>query len=485
MRLSYVAVAMLEGTMALGQPSPPPSSPPVVATEEALRAHLASLLADPAMAGSRVGALVADVRTGRVLFSLREHEALNPASNVKLATTAAGLALLGPEYRFRTVLSGRRVGATVRGNLYLRGMGDPTLVTESIHTLCADLRSAGIRQIERGVIVDDSFFAPPAPAGDPPDADAAYRASPTALSLNYNTVRVVVRPGPSEGAAAEVSVVPDSAYFSTTGQVTTVARGGARVDLRAGPAGPAAEQASLVLSGRIPLSAAPVELRRRVPAPALYAGHTLLRVLARYGIQVTDPTVRAGQTPDGLALLASHESDPLSVLIRAVNKVSNNVMADQILLAIGAEREGAPGTFAKGLAAVGDHLASLGIPRDGFRLASGSGLDTDTRLSAATLVALLRASARDFRYAADFMASLAVAGADGTLARRLAASPAQRYVRAKTGTLQGVVTLSGYVAGPLRGPLCFAVLCNDVPERADARRVADEFAAALYAYLAR
>jgi len=205
----------------------------------------------------------------------------------------------------------------------------------------------------------------------------------------------------------------------------------------------------------------------------------------RHGITVADRTVRTGETPPGLGVLTSRESEPLSVLIRDVNKVSSNVMANQVLLAIGAERRGAPGTFAKGIEAVEEHLASIGIPRRGFHLASGSGLDTETRLDAVTLVALLRSAARDFRYATDLMASLSVAGADGTLSRRMAGSPAERYVRAKTGTLQGVVALSGYAAGPRRGLLAFAVMINGAPSAPDARRTVDDFAATLATYLSR
>jgi serine-type D-Ala-D-Ala carboxypeptidase/endopeptidase (penicillin-binding protein 4) len=458
------------------------TAPPVPLTEEALRWRLSSLLADPTLVGVQIGALVADVKTGRVLFAHHEALPLDPASNVKLATTAAALALLGPEYRFRTAFYGRREGEHVQGDLYVRGLGDPSLVTESLHALAIDLRAAGVREVEGGLVVDDGFFSPPPRDDRSADADAGYRAPPAALSLNYNTVRVVIRPAAAGGSSAEVSVVPDSAYFKIMGSVRTAARGAARVDLHAVAAG---EQTELRFSGRVPAGGETVELRRRVAHPALYAGHTVLRVLAEHDVRVAHPTVRAGERPADLPVLASHESDPLSVLIRDVNKFSSNLMADQLLMAIGAERKGAPGTFASGIEAVAEYLRGLGMPERGFHLASGSGLDSETRLDAVTLVALLRAAARDFRYAADFTASLAVAGADGTLAKRMAGSPAERYVRAKTGTLQGVIALSGYAAGARREPLCFSILMNGVPDGVDARATVDEFASALAAFQSR
>lgn len=486
MRASTFLCTALLATGASGQTAVVPIPRPAVPTEEALRARLSELLAAPTLHAASIGALVADVATGRVLFARDESLLLNPASNVKLATTAAALALLGPEYRFRTVLAGERRagGPSVRGNLYLRGMGDPTLVTESLHAIAGELRAAGIRDVEGALVVDDRFFDPPPFTQDDakPEADAGYRAPCSALSLNYNTVRVVVHPGPSDGADALLAVVPGSDYFKVTGRVTTVPRGAARIDVRALPQ---LEQTELSVNGRVPLGASPVEVRKRVVHPARYAGHTLLRVLARYGITVADRIVRTGETPPGLAVLVSRESEPLSVLVRDINKVSSNVMANQLLLAIGAERRGAPGTFAKGIEAIEEHLASIGIPRRGFHLASGSGLDSETRLDAITLVAILRAAARDFRYSADLLSSLAVAGADGTLARRMAGSPAERYVRAKTGTLQGVVALSGYAAGPRRGLLAFAVMINGTPAGSDARRTVDDFAAALASYLSR
>jgi D-alanyl-D-alanine carboxypeptidase/D-alanyl-D-alanine-endopeptidase (penicillin-binding protein 4) len=477
-------LVLLIGLDAWGQEPAAPEAPPRLDTEEALVARLRALLDSPSIAAGKHGALVADVRTGRVLFARNEAEPLPCASNVKLATTAAALALLGPEHRFKTEILGDRPGGgpAIRGPLYVRGSGDPALVTESLHVLAAELRASGVREIPRGLIVDDRLFDPP-PAGDEdkPDADAGYRAPASALSLNYNTVRVIVRAAAAAGADAEVALVPPSDYFRVAGRVATVATGSTRVDVRAVAAG---ERTEIAVSGQIAAGATAVEVRRRVAHPARYAGHTLLRIFGRHGIAVGDRTVRAGETPADLPVLAAHDSEPLSALIRDVNKLSSNVMASQVLLAMGAKHGGPPGTLVKGIEAVERHLAALGIPRRGFTLATGSGLDSESRMDAVSLVALLRACARDFRVAADFVASLAVAGTDGTLHKRLAGSPAVRWVRAKTGTMSGVVALSGYAGGPRDEPLAFSLIVHGAPAT-EARRTADEFATALAAYLAR
>src|SRR5262249_43093591 len=157
---------------------------------------------------------------------------------------------------------------------------------------------------------------------------------------------------------------------------------------------------------------------------------------------------------------------------RETNKSSNNFMAEQLLKTLGAEKIGRPGTWPKGVQAVGTFLESVGIGPGKYRMGNGSGLYDADRFSASQVVDLLRFIYRDFRVAADFVGSLAVAGTDGTIGHRMENSVAERYVRAKTGTLHGVSCLSGYAGAPGHVPLAFSILMNEVPDSAtqDARR---------------
>ncbi len=223
---------------------------------------------------------------------------------------------------------------------------------------------------------------------------------------------------------------------------------------------------------------------RRVAHPDLYAGYSLRELLARRGIKVQGKIVR-GAVPSGARPLVTHYSAPLGVLVRDVNKRSNNFMAEQLLKTLGAEAGGKPGTWPKGVDAVAKFLETLGIAHDQYKMTNGSGLYDSDRFTPAQLVTLLRTAYRDFRFAADFVGSLSLAGADGTIGHRLEGSAAERYVRAKTGTLSGVSCLSGYAGAPGRMPLAFSILMNDVPEHAatDARRAQDAIAEALVVFL--
>jgi len=229
-----------------------------------------------------------------------------------------------------------------------------------------------------------------------------------------------------------------------------------------------------------------VTLQRRVGHPDLYTGYAFRELLSRRGIKVTGQVVNANAPPEARAQVV-HYSLPLGVAIRDVNKRSNNFMAEQVLKTLGAETGGRPGTWAKGVDGVGAFLEKIGIARADYKMTNGSGLYDSNRFSPQQFITLLRAAYRDFRFSADYLGSLSLAGADGTIGHRMAGGLAERYVRAKTGTLLGVSCLSGYAGAPGKSPLVFSILMNDVGEAATgkARRVQDQIAEAPVAYLAR
>ena len=172
------------------------------------------------------------------------------------------------------------------------------------------------------------------------------------------------------------------------------------------------------------------------------------------------------------------------MLVRDLNKRSNNFMAETLLKTMGAEAKGVPGTWAKGTEAVRGWLVGIGVG-NGYRYENGSGLYDSNRFSTNDLCKVLRAAALDWRTGADYVASLAIAGADGTLAHRMLGGPAERYVRGKTGTLKNAIALAGFAGGTARPPVAFAVLVNDLPDSAPpaARALADDLAAALALYV--
>jgi len=314
---------------------------------------------------------------------------------------------------------------------------------------------------------------------DQKNDSTASRAPASAASLNGNVVAVTVVPGAAAGAPAHVVVDPPSPYFTIAGRVVTTTSGphAPAVDTKEEPA-----HTRVNVAGRIRLGSDPRTTYRRVAQPSLFLGYTLKQVLERRGIAIG--AVKIGKSPaQGLRVLAAHDSAPLAVAVQDLNKRSNNFAAEQLLRTMGAEIGGRPGTWDKGLKAVDRYLNGIGIKTGSYQMQNGSGLYDSNRFSAEQIVTILRAASRDFRVSAEFLASLAVAGTDGTIAHRMGGTLAERYIRAKTGTLANVSCLSGFSGSPGHTPLVFSIIVNDVPSATEARRAQDRAAEILVAYL--
>jgi serine-type D-Ala-D-Ala carboxypeptidase/endopeptidase (penicillin-binding protein 4) len=481
----------LMGLTARPGASPELAKPPSDPTERRawLGAELDAAFKTPALAKAKISAIVVEADSGKTLYAHDDKTPLNAASNVKIVTSAASLSLLGPEYRWRTTLAmvgppggpPLPAGGEVSGDLYLRGSGDPTLSTEDLAAMVSDLASLGLHKIRGALVIDDSLFdggyVPP--AYDQKNDSTASRAPSSAASLDGNVVGVTIIPGAAAGAPARIVIEPASPYFTVAGRVVTASTG---------PASPSVDtkedgnRTRVNVSGRIKLGADPRTIYRRVAQPSLFLGQTLRQLLERRGISAGG--VRVGAAPaQGLRVIATHDSAPLAVVVQDLNKRSNNFAAEQLLRTLGAEIGGHPGNWDKGLKAVARYLGGIGIKADSYQMKNGSGLYDSNRFSAAQIATILRAAAHDFRISAEFLASLAIAGTDGTIAHRMGATLAERYVRAKTGTLANVSCLSGFAGSPGHLPLVFSILVNDVGNPNDARRVQDRAAEILVAYL--
>ncbi|MBL4687268.1 MAG: D-alanyl-D-alanine carboxypeptidase/D-alanyl-D-alanine-endopeptidase, partial [Nannocystaceae bacterium] len=178
------------------------------------------------------------------------------------------------------------------------------------------------------------------------------------------------------------------------------------------------------------------------------------------GIKVGHRPPKRGSVPRGADLIEAHRSQPLSVLIRSVNKFSNNFMAEQILKTLD---DAKPATYAGALKRVRGHVASVGVSPEGLLLGNGSGLYDNNRVAPAHMTTLLASVYADFRIRADFLASLAIMGVDGTTRSRLAETEAAGWIRVKTGTLDGISALSGYVGAKGRKPIVFSIFMNELP----------------------
>jgi D-alanyl-D-alanine carboxypeptidase/D-alanyl-D-alanine-endopeptidase (penicillin-binding protein 4) len=456
-----LAIAPVNTLVAAPQAAPEIPIAPAQVFPDTLEGHIDAVLAQPFLVGVQASVSVVDLADDKVLYRRNEEMALNPASNVKVVTTAAALSVLGPEHRWATRLYHRRdalQAGVIEGDLWLRGGGDPQLVTEDLYLLAGDLRARGVRRITGGIVVDASRFDRDElpPGYDQKDELASYRAPSGASSVNFNTFVVRVQPAATVGAPPHAVIEPPVPGIVLASSATTGegAHDRIRVAIEIDDKG----RTKVTLTGAIGVKAGPSGYRYPVADPSRYAGEVLAVVLKQRGIRLGRAKIKTGRIPEDAALIASHHSPPLSVMVRAVNKFSNNFMAEQILKSMAPE--GAPATFTAALERVRGFLEDSNVPTQGLVLGNGSGLYDTNRISAATLTRLLALVHRDFRVAGDFSASLAVMGVDGTTRSRLRESTMRRFIRAKTGTLDGVSSLSGYVGAIGRDPIAFAILFN-------------------------
>jgi len=426
----------------------------------------AAFAAQPRLAGARTAVSVIDLATGAELVARDADRGMSLASNAKLLTSAAALAVLGGGFRWRTAVYG----------------AEP----DDKGALAADLAARGVRSIDR-LVIDASYFddaVDPPHFADQPGETASFRAPVAAFGVARSaiTVSVVAEPG---GAARMALDPPAGDYVKLVNKGTTsVTRGRTRlvVDARPRP-----DHLEITVSGQIRWGEGSWEVRKRVADPLRFAGEVLRRALIEHGVKVRAKAIGRGAAPATAKLLAAHDSPPLAEVLRQMNKLSDNYLAESVLKTLGAETRTPPGpaTWADGRAALHAYLASIGMPESGYRADNGSGLFDATEVSARQLTTLLRAAYADFRVGPDLLASLPVGGVDGTLAKRWRGHPASGRVRAKTGTLDRVATLAGYFAIDSHHPLGFAILVNDIPpgQRASARTAADDIIDALAAYL--
>ncbi|HZG03657.1 MAG TPA: D-alanyl-D-alanine carboxypeptidase/D-alanyl-D-alanine-endopeptidase [Streptomyces sp.] len=447
--------------------SPPAGADPA---DDALKAAIDRVLADERLDGAAASVVVGEADTGRVLYRHRADDRLMPASNVKLVTSAAAMELLGPDHRFRTeVLSdGRRRGPVLRGDLYLRGTGDPTMLAEDYDRLAEQVAATGIRHVTGRLIADDTRFDDQrlgrSWAADDESAYYSSQISPLTVApdtdYDAGTVYVRVVPGAEPGDRPKVTVTPPTDYVTVDVRGTTVAAGEPdtlSVEREHG-------RNTIVVSGNIPVGADPTTSWTSVWEPTGYAAAVFADALAAHGVRISGGTRLGRPTPPSATVLAGHDSMPLADLLVPFMKLSNNNHAEVLVKAIGHKTSGR-GTWSTGLSAVADYLEKEGIDTGALRQVDGSGLSRLNNMSAGQLARLLTA-VRDAPWFDRWRASLPVAcGQDrmvgGTLRSRMCGTPAAGNARAKTGSLTGASALSGYVTDADGRELVFSVVLNN------------------------
>lgn len=437
-----------------------------------LATALDSIFADTALDHAHVGVEVRSAETGETLYEMNSARLFVPASNMKLVTGAAALEGLGPDFVFRTDLAvaGSIRDGVLNGNLVVRGRGDPTLSVRfqddprDVFRAWADsLRAHGITRVAGSLVGVDSFFpGPPLGSGwSWDDLHTYYSTEYGALQYNEGAIRVDVYPGREPGMPAVVVLDPATQYVQIANRtVTSPAGGETRISITREETG-----AGLVVSGAIAADTTSIGRDVAVRDPTMFFLTALRETLREAGISVEGPAVDADELPlEDLSVaramhLFSHASPPLAEVLPGMMKPSQNWIAETLLLTVGAELRGV-GTAREGAAAVDSMVADWGLDADELRMADGSGLSRYNLVSPDFLADLLARMATS-AHADLWMASLPVAGEDGTLARRMDDPPLAGNVRAKTGTLSGVRSLSGYLDTPSGRRLIVSTMVNN------------------------
>ena len=490
----------------ISTPTPQPSAgAPVVSrsanapkTVEELRARIQEVLRDPELAPSQMAVKVASLDTGRTLYEENAGKLLHPASNMKIYTVAAALDRLTPDFRFKTsayVPAMPDAAGTIRGDLIIYGRGDPSFAAsfnngdyyKAIDDFAARIAAAGVKRIEGNIVGDESYFT----GGrfgygwEWDDLQWYYGAEISALTVNDNSLDLFVRPGATVGAQAVVTTGPVTPLVSVVNRATTSPQGTRRNIAVVRPLG----TNIIEVTGSVPLGLDATDKGLigsiAVPNPALLFVYMLRSSLASKGVIITgqsqsiDARGRGGVSlpTNSLVEIASAQSPPLSVIAAQTLKPSQNLYTELLLRALGksAQPNGSAPTLERvtvddGIEAVKTFLRGAGIePRGQFVQADGSGLSRHNYITANGTTQLLTYMSTH-RFANAFRDALPIAGVDGTLRTRMRGTVAAGNLRAKTGTISGVASLSGYVTSAAGERLVFSIILNNYPEESSSRR---------------
>ncbi len=418
--------------------------------QEALPPGVAQALAAARIPAAGVAVVVHEVGAPRASLSLNAATPMNPASVMKLVTTLAGLELLGPAYRWRTdaYAAGALREDVLQGDLVLKGYGDPRLTFESFWLLLRALRDRGLREVRGDLVLDRSYFEPAPHDAARFDAEPLrpYNVGPDALLLSFKAVRFQFVPDAERGKViVSAQPRPEPLEVVSVLRLSNGPCGDWREKLRADYrfAGAAAGRMRALFTGEYAASCGERNWNVSLLSHPEFVGGVFRQLWPELGGALAGG-VREGRVPEEAKLVYSHESAPLAEIVRDINKFSNNVMARQLYLTLGAEAARPPASNIKSFAAVRAWLAQKGLEMPELVIENGSGLSRIERISAHNLAALLLAAFRS-PVMPEFVSSLPLVAVDGTLRKRMKGDAVAGQAHLKSGTLAEVRAWGGYV----------------------------------------
>lgn len=452
------------------------TSPADSAVSQSLLRRLNTFQASPAVRFGTVALSVRRVRDGQELIGYNARLSLPSASTLKLITTATALLVLGPDHTYTTVLEydGTIRDSVLSGNLYVRGMGDPSLGTGRfsghpnlsalLKRWSAAVRAGGIRRVQGAIVGDASLYNDLTTPDTWPYGDLGnyYGASLSALNINENLYRVFFKPGGSVGAPASVlRFDPAVPYLSVRNGVTTdAANTGDQVIIYGAPF-----QNQQWLTGKVPLGNE-FSVKGALPDPAYFAAYALQQQLVQDNVLIDNPPISVGgglpstsSLPVKRVLLAQYKSPTLVELVRETNFQSINLYAEALLRTTALRLDNTVRSTDASLDALRAFWKSKGVTLDGFRIKDGSGLSAVGALTADNMTGILSAMGRENSFPA-FYGTIPVVGQTGTVRNVARGTAAAGNVRAKSGSIEGVRAYAGYFTTADGEPMSFCVLVN-------------------------
>jgi D-alanyl-D-alanine carboxypeptidase/D-alanyl-D-alanine-endopeptidase (penicillin-binding protein 4) len=433
--------------------------------------QLDDIFNDPNFSGAQWGVVIRSLETGEYLYKRNEDKLLMPASNIKLFTTSAALSLLGPHYKYKTnfYVNGSVDADILKGDLIVQGTGDPTFsgkfsngdIWSGFNKIADTLLSLGIEEISGNIIGDDNYFDDK-DLGEGWEWDYAtnwYSAPSGALCFNDNCIAIEVKPG-SLNKPAWIKADPDIRYATIINKIVTVDKEqNTEIEVVRMPG-----TNIITVYGKISEKSEPKYLFSTIKNPTQFTMVAFKQALEKKGIRIKgyaadidDENFSADYSK--LKCIYTNYSLPLGEIIKIINKESNNFYAEQLLKTIGWEIENY-GSAENGVKAVKKFLQETGVSPENIVMVDGSGLSRLNLVSCKQLSNFLAYMYRSDMYGA-FRESLPVAGVDGTLEKRMIKTRAVNNVRAKTGYIPGVRSMSGFVNTADGEPVVFSIIVNN------------------------
>lgn len=388
---------------------------------------------------NELGLIITD-NHNELIYELHSDKKLIPASITKIITSGAILRSLPPGYKFKTQLllseNYKIKEGVYKGDLFLKGGGDPSFVSENMWYLVNVFARLGINKIEGDIIVDDSLFDKVRfdESRQEVRVDRAYDAPVGAMSFNWNSVNIFIRPD-AQSNKPKVFIDPDISVFTIENRATQSEGDSNNLSVEK-------KNNKIIVSGKLGKSSKEVVFYKNIQDPDIWAGQNLKLFLSHRSIIVSGD-IKNKKAPITAEVVAEYESKSIESILADMNKFSNNYVAEMLVKNLSLSSSSV-GNMTDGMKLVNQYVEGLKLSKESYEIYNPSGLTRDNKITAKFMVKILENIHSDFKIFPEFVTSLPIAGIDGTLKKRMKGEAGERWVRAKTGYLTNVVSLAGY-----------------------------------------